>query len=145
MFRFFLLLMLFWASFIFSQNVEGNVILKDKKPVAYAEIILKKNQLKFSAISDEKGHFKIQLKEKGNYSLEVFNDGELILSDEIDVDGDVNRNLEIPNSDLQKAKISEHKIEGVLVMGKKKIIERKVDRLIFNVENSVASEGLDAV
>lgn len=145
MFRFFLLLMLFWASFIFSQNVEGNVILKDKKPVAYAEIILKKNQLKFSAISDEKGHFKIQLKEKGNYSLEVFNDGELILSDEIDVDGDVNRNLEIPNSDLQKAKISEHKIEGVLVMGKKKIIERKVDRLIFNVENSVASQGLDAV
>lgn len=29
--------------------------------------------------------------------------------------------------------------------GKKKLIERKVDRLVFNVENSVASQGLDLV
>ena len=133
------------ASFMFSQNVEGTIVFKDKKPVSYAEIILKKDMLTFSAISDEKGYFKIQLREKGDYSLEVFTDGELILSDKINIEGDVNKNLEIANADVQKSKISEQKIEGVVVTAKKKIIERRVDRLVFNVENSIASQGLDAV
>ena len=35
-------------------------------------------------------------------------------------------------------------IETVVITGKKKLIDRKVDRLIFNVENSIASQGVDA-
>ena len=49
--------MMLCTSFIFSQTVEGNIISKDKKPVSYAEVIIKKEQQKFSAISDEKGFF----------------------------------------------------------------------------------------
>ncbi len=36
-------------------------------------------------------------------------------------------------------------IQEVKVLGKKRLIERKVDRLIFNVENSVSAQGGDAV
>lgn len=36
-------------------------------------------------------------------------------------------------------------IEAVTITSKKKLIERKVDRLIFNVENSVAVQGGDAI
>ncbi|QIY83719.1 TonB-dependent receptor [Chryseobacterium sp. NEB161] len=36
-------------------------------------------------------------------------------------------------------------IEMVTLSGKKKLIERKVDRLVFNVENSVAVQGGDAM
>ncbi|WP_262148868.1 TonB-dependent receptor domain-containing protein [Chryseobacterium foetidum] len=142
--RFFVLLMMLCESFIFSQTVEGNVILKDKKPVSYAEIILKKNQLKFSAITDEKGHFKIQVKEKGDYNFEIFNEGELVLSEVLKIEDDVFKNFEIDNNQ-NKSKIQEKKIEGVVVTAKNKIIERRVDRLVFNVENSIASQGLDAV
>ncbi len=46
---------------------------------------------------------------------------------------------QIDSSALQK------EIEAVTITGKKKLIERKVDRLIFNVENSVAVQGGDAI
>lgn len=36
-------------------------------------------------------------------------------------------------------------IQQVEIVGKKKIVERKADRLIFNVENSVAAQGGDAI
>ncbi len=134
------MLMVFCASFIYSQNVEGSIISKDKKPVSYAEIILKKEQRKFSAISDERGFYKIQLKEDGEYSVEIIEDGESVFSGLIKVKGNSTQNFEI-----KKPEVSEKKIEGVVITGKKKIIERKVDRLVFNVENSVASQGLDAV
>ena len=35
-------------------------------------------------------------------------------------------------------------IESVVINGKKKLLERKADRLIFNVEASIASQGMDA-
>ncbi|KMQ65842.1 TonB-dependent receptor [Chryseobacterium angstadtii] len=40
-------------------------------------------------------------------------------------------------------KKKEKQIEGVTLTAKKKMIERKADRLIFNVSNSVASQGMD--
>lgn len=36
-------------------------------------------------------------------------------------------------------------IEAVTITGKKKLIERKVDRLVFNVENSISAQGGDAL
>ncbi|WP_313215628.1 hypothetical protein [Soonwooa sp.] len=42
--------------------------------------------------------------------------------------------------------ITEKQIEGRTVVAiSKKLVEQKVDRLVFNVENSVASQGVDAV
>lgn len=38
-----------------------------------------------------------------------------------------------------------HKIQQVTLESKKKLIERKIDRLIFNVENSISSIGGDAM
>ena len=45
---------------------------------------------------------------------------------------------------VEEAKV----LEGVTITAKKKLIEQKVDRMVFNVANSVASQGmsgLDAV
>lgn len=36
-----------------------------------------------------------------------------------------------------------NEIETVAILGKKKLIERKVDRTVFNVENSIAAQGTD--
>lgn len=48
-------------------------------------------------------------------------------------------------SQEKKDSLSTKKIEEVSVTGRKKIFEKKVDRTVFNVENSVASQGMDAV
>lgn len=42
-------------------------------------------------------------------------------------------------------KIIEKQIQEVEIIAKKKLIERKVDRLIFNVENSISATGGDAL
>lgn len=42
-------------------------------------------------------------------------------------------------------KIVEKQIEEINIKGKKKLIERKVDRLVFNVENSISATGGDAL
>lgn len=36
-------------------------------------------------------------------------------------------------------------VKAVTIQAKKKLIERKADRLVFNVEASMASQGMDAV
>ena len=35
-------------------------------------------------------------------------------------------------------------LKGVTVTAKKKLFERKIDRLVFNVENNISATGLDA-
>ena len=40
---------------------------------------------------------------------------------------------------------SENKLEEVIISAKKPTIKRKVDRLIFNIENSIISSGGDAI
>ena len=42
-------------------------------------------------------------------------------------------------------KIVEKQIQEVEIVAKKKLIERKVDRLVFNVENSISATGGDAL
>lgn len=47
-------------------------------------------------------------------------------------------------SQIKNDTVKTTNIENVTIEGKKKLIERKADRLVFNVEASVASQGMDA-
>lgn len=134
------LLSLISSSFIFAQSVEGSITDKDNKPVSDTEVLITKNDTKFSAITDEKGLFKIPLKENGDYLLEIIKDGVKTNTEKITVNGNHRKDIQ-----LKEAPVAEQKIEGVTVTAKKKLFERKVDRLVFNVENSVASQGIDAI
>ncbi|AZA80477.1 TonB-dependent receptor [Chryseobacterium lactis] len=135
-----ILLSLISTSFLFAQSLEGTITDKDSKPAGEIEVVLTKDNAKFSAITDDKGTFKIPLKEQGNYLLEIIKDGVKTSSDTITVKGNERKDHQI-----KEAPIQEQKIEGVTVTAKKKLFERKVDRLVFNVENSVASQGIDAI
>lgn len=44
-----------------------------------------------------------------------------------------------------KDTLKHHNIEGVILEGKKKLIEQKVDRMVFNVTNSIASQGMSGI
>jgi outer membrane receptor protein involved in Fe transport len=135
-----ILLSLVSSSLIWAQSVEGTITDKENKPAAETEILITKGEAKFSAITDENGMYKVPLKEDGNYLLEIIKDGVKTNSEKISVKGTYKKNIQ-----LKEAPTEEKKIEGVTVTVKKKLFERKVDRLVFNVENSVASQGLDAI
>ena len=136
----YILIGLVTSIFSFAQSIQGKLSYENKKQIPDSEIILSKGTEKISGISDAEGIFNIKLKENGTYQIEIFRDGEKLLSENIAIEGNINRNFLIP-----LPKTAETKVEGVTVIGKKKLIERKVDRLVFNVENSAASQGLDLV
>ena len=132
------LMFLFLGIFSFAQSISGKIIDKENNAVSFAEIILIKNEIKKTTISDEKGNFTLQLPENGDYLLEILQDGNKIYSKTLTINGDISENF-FANA------VNEKEIKGVVIEGKKKLIERKVDRLVFNVENSVAASGGDAL
>lgn len=119
----------------FSQSITGK-IMQTGTSLSYIEIIAVKDQKKQTAISDEKGNFSLKLPENGHYHIQLIQDGTEISSADILVNGDTKQDFFIE-------KKKEKQIEGVTLTAKKKMIERKADRLIFNVSNSVASQGMD--
>ena len=131
------LVLLFFGNFYYAQSISGKITDKENNAISFAEIILTKNETKKTAISDEKGNFTLQLPENGEYLLEILQDGNKVYSKTISVNGDISENF-FANA------VNEKEIKGVVIEGKKKLIERKVDRLVFNVENSVALLGGDA-
>jgi len=129
---------IFISATYFAQTIEGQIIDNKQKSISYLEISLKKGNDNYFSISNANGNFKINAKENGEYLLEVFQDGNNIFSEKINLIGTLKKNINI-------SPIKETEVEAVSVIGKKKLIERKVDRLVFNIENSVAAQGLDLV
>jgi len=120
-----------------SQSITGTV-KKSKNTISYAEIIARKDQHKQSTVSDEKGYFNLKLTENGTYSIECIYEGKTIYQAEVKVNGNTGYDLVVTDE-------NEKQIEGVTVTARKKLIERKADRLIFNLSNSVASQGMDGI
>ena len=131
------LALLFFGNFYYTQSLSGKITDKENNAISFAEIVLTKNDIKKTAISDEKGNFTLQLPENGDYLLEILQDGNKVYSKTISVNGNISENINIEPKTQN--------IQEVTVTGNKKLIERKIDRLVFNVENSVAATGGDAL
>ena len=119
----------------FSQSITGK-IKQSGNGVSYVEIIAMKDQKKQTTISDEKGNYSLKLLENGNYNIKLIQDGAELSSTNVAVNGDLKQDFFIEEK-------KERQIEGVTVTARKKLIERKADRLVFNVASSVASQGMD--
>ncbi|MCL8538913.1 TonB-dependent receptor [Chryseobacterium gallinarum] len=120
---------------LFSQTITGK-ITQTGKAVSYVEVIAVKDQKKQTAISDEQGNYSMKLSENGNYNIKLIQDGTEVSVMDIAIQGDVKQDFFIEEK-------KEKQIEGVTLTARKKLIERKADRLVFNVSNSVASQGMD--
>lgn len=121
----------------FAQSITGK-ITQTGNAVPYVEVVAVKNQKQQTAISDEKGNYSLKLSENGNYNIRLIQDGNEISNKDININGTLKQDFSIE-------KKNEKQIEGVTLTARKKLIERKADRLVFNVSNSVASQGMDAV
>ncbi|MDV7697223.1 TonB-dependent receptor [Chryseobacterium soli] len=121
----------------FSQRITGK-IAREGRAASYIEIMAVKDKTKHTTISDEKGKYTLSLSENGNYSIRLIQDGTELLNTTITVTGDAEKDFYIEKKE-------EKQIEGIALTARKKLIERKSDRLIYNISNSIASQGIDGV
>lgn len=119
---------------VFSQiSVTGKVVSLNNTPLSDLVISLKTDKNIYSSKTADDGIYKIILPQKGIYALNVYKNNILLFSDEIEVQSDINKDLIINNG--------EKLIETVTILAQKKLIERKIDRTIFNISNSSMSLG----
>ncbi len=122
-----------------SQTFKVSGVVKDAEgmPLPYSNVILLQvaDSLQVKGISaDENGRFSITNITPDTYYLQAAYFGYTSVL----VALDVRRNIEIGAIVLEP---DSEWLEGVLVTGKKPVIERQTDRIVFTVENTVVSEG----
>ncbi|MFK7048534.1 hypothetical protein FLACOL_01945 [Flavobacterium columnare] len=119
-------------------SVTGKVVGENNLPIPTVEVSLltTTNTIVVSQLTDEQGNFKLTANQ-GNYVLQVKQLATILIEKNINV----TQNLNLGTLQPEDAK----KLEEVTIVAKKKLIERKVDRLVFNVENSVRASSGDAL
>ncbi len=134
-----LVLILISCSLYGQIKVKGIVINHSNKVVEFANVVLldENNKIIEGTVTDEQGRFDLSVKQ-GEYNLIV----SFIGYKEWNKAVSVSKNLDAGIINLGK-KIQE--LEEIVITGKKKLVERKVDRLVFNAEHSVSSMGGDAI
>ncbi|WP_197066354.1 carboxypeptidase-like regulatory domain-containing protein, partial [Capnocytophaga canis] len=124
-------LFLLWAISLSAQEVtlSGEVKNQQQKPAEFLNVILKKDEKPVhGTLTDASGKFSVKI-QKGDYTLILEQFGTEFLSKKISVS---------QNTDLGILQINQAiEVEAVTVEGRKKLVEQKVDRIVFNVENSV--------
>ncbi len=121
----------------FGQSLVGKVLDKQKEPISFANIVAKKtsdDSIITGVISDENGKFLIKLKDKNCYL-------------EISFVGFKTKKIETIKTNIGEIVLEEEgqQLQEVVVTARKKLIQQKVDRLVFNVENTIAATGGTAI
>lgn len=124
----------------FSQvKLSGKIVDSVSAPINYATINLIKDGNLFKTVaSDSIGNFLITNIPPGAYRLQI---------SRVYVNS-LNRNINLINDTtifLKLIRSKENQLDEVVVTSKIPIFERKIDRLVFNVESSIASQGTDAL
>jgi hypothetical protein len=125
---------------VFGQiNISGQIKNQNNKAVELIEVQLqnKDSIIVKSDLTDVEGKFNIATT-KGDYVLLIKQLGTFLHKQKITA----NQDLYIG---VIKITEKQQQLKEVVVTSRKKLIERKVDRLVFNVENSIAATGGDAV
>lgn len=125
---------------LFSQENEVSVTILDSKktPVSFANVLLLKasdSTFVKGSISEDDGSCKFTTVKPDEYILKVSFVG---FEDTYSTPFRIRESLKVPDLIL---KPSEEYLDEVTVTAKRPIIQRKIDRYIYNVENTVVSSG----
>ncbi len=137
-------ILLFLATFLSAQKISGIVTDATGKAQEFASVMLmsaKDSTLSKGAITDADGKFDIENAAAGTYYVNVSIVGfKPFLTKKFDFDG---------KTDVLVDKISlktmDTELGSVTVVSRKPVIEMKADRMVFNVEASPTSQGLNAL
>ncbi len=128
-----------------SANVTGSLLDEQGKPMTYATATLlnaKDSTIVKSTLSNESGVYAFEHIKTGSYIIKATPVGyEKALTQPFNVTPN-SPNIVLPELKMQPATRS---LSGVSVTAAKPLIERKVDRTVMNVENSVLAAGNSAM
>lgn len=122
-------------------SVEGRVTDEQEVPLPFSNAVAIDsifNEIEEGAITDENGLFQLNNLNQGNYKIIISVIGFKEFTKNITVNRDINLGL-------IKLKPSSVELDEVVIEGRKKIIQKKIDRLVFNVENSIQSTGGNSI
>lgn len=140
---FYILLLL--TSFVYSQDlsIEGKIQDLKNVPLQFVdiEILTKDSVFVQSGITDDKGYFNISIQEKGEYILLAEQYGDILFAKNLELANNINLGLiNITSKEID--------LKEVVINSKKPLIEQKIDRMVFNVSNSISAsngDGLSAI
>jgi outer membrane receptor protein involved in Fe transport len=138
--KLFLIFSLFLSFNSFSQlKISGTIVDIDNQPIEFANVILlneNKTEIIIGTITDEKGIFIVNTDKKGNFILQVSFIGFDIYTRSINQIEELGKIILKPNTT---------ELNEVEIIGRKKIIERKEDKIVFNVQNTPLNKGNDGL
>lgn len=121
--------------------ISGQVQLENNKPALNATVVLQRSAdsvLVKTALPNEDGVFEFENIKAGTYVVAVSQVGYGKIKSEVLTIGESNQLVKLPLIVLSPQVQS---LTGVTIEAKKPFIERKLDKLVVNVENSIASAG----
>lgn len=125
---------------VYAQHYQfsGKVLNQENIPLEFSEVtLLRKDTIPAAhATTDSLGSFILSL-ERGTYTMRIEQFGEKRYEQEVVVTGDTSLGVITVNNTMD--------LQDVVIEGRRNLVERKVDRLVFNVENSTAASGGDAL
>lgn len=120
-------------------QISGILQDKQQQPIDFGEIQLipEPPTAVQTAYSDNNGHFKLENVSDGQYTIRFLYLTTVYETRVLQVDK--NQNLGIVTMDNQS------QLSEIVIEAKKKIFETKIDRTVFNVENSIVASSGDAL
>ncbi|WP_372935935.1 outer membrane beta-barrel protein [Seonamhaeicola sp.] len=120
-----------------SQNLvlQGQLVDENNSPIAFANIVLLENNLVVNgAISNDNGFFKMEQLKASTYTLKASFLGYQTVEIQFNLTSDTQLQNIILKENLET-------LDDVTIIAKKPTVNRMVDRLVFNVENSTLSNN----
>jgi hypothetical protein len=128
------------VTYAFGQySITGQIVQKDKTINSFTEaLLIDKNSVAIvSTVLDDDGKFVLDVEKQGEYNFVVKFLDHILYEKIIQVSSNLNLGtIEVENTIT---------LQEVVITNKKKLVEKKIDRLIFNVENTIATTGGDAL
>ncbi|MDO5971099.1 outer membrane beta-barrel family protein [Flavivirga aquimarina] len=129
------ILLFSFVSFSQEFRVNGNVKDGNNKPIAYANVVVTSlgiSKAVYGTSTDEAGYFIIENLNPGDYILKISFLGFKAYSTRVELDRNIHFDTIILEENLEE-------LDGITVVAKRPTVNRMVDRVVFNVENSTLS------
>ena len=136
----FALLCLLFYSFVFGQTYQltGKIVDQNNQALSNQLVLLavKDSLANQQTLTNDLGEFIFEV-EKNSYDISLEQQGQEIFLQRILLD----KNMALGSLKVENT----FNLEGVTITKKKKLIEQQIDRMVFNVENSIAAQGMDGL
>lgn len=133
-------LVLMFSTVVFSQSItyKGKIVDERQTPISYADVLAmnENNSIIEGVITDNNGDFKLEI--LNNASVDHI---------EISFIGFETQIIKPNTFELGTIVLKEEatELKEIVIVARKRMIDQKVDRLVFNVENSVSSSNGSAL